>query len=99
QRDRACIDLRSFPTRRSSDLTYGGMLNIGFRPTVAGGDPERHIEAHIFNFSQDIYAKEVTLYCLEKMREEHRFPSIEALKEQLEADKVEALKILKQAKY
>lgn len=79
--------------------TYGGMLNIGFRPTVAGGDPERHIEAHIFNFSQDIYAKEVTLYCLEKMREEHRFPSIEALKEQLEADKVEALKILKQAKY
>ena len=75
-------------------MTYQGMLNIGYRPTFNKNADNRSIEVHIFEFSGDIYGKEITLVFAGKIREEQKFSSIEALSLQLENDKLSALKIL-----
>jgi riboflavin kinase/FMN adenylyltransferase len=72
--------------------TYSGMLNIGIRPTV-DSSLQLHIEAHIFDFANDIYNEEITISFVEKMREEQRFPSLDALKAQLVLDAQQARKV------
>lgn len=64
---------------------YKGMLNIGNRPTVANNGA-RSIEVHIFDFNKTIYNETVTLTFTEKVRDEHKFSSLEQLTEQLEND-------------
>lgn len=71
---------------------FKGMGNIGYRPTVDHGDLT--IEVNIFDFDKDIYGKEITISFVERMRDEHKFENIEALKAQLALDKIQALKIL-----
>lgn len=73
---------------------YGGMLNIGTRPTFNNNADNRSIEVHIFNFSGDIYNKEITLIFEAKIRDEKKFSGPEALVEQLKKDKETALRIL-----
>jgi riboflavin kinase/FMN adenylyltransferase len=63
---------------------YGGMLNIGFRPTFSG--TERRVEVHLFDFDGDLYGEQLRIEFVERMREEQKFESIEALKEQLSSD-------------
>jgi riboflavin kinase / FMN adenylyltransferase len=77
-----------------SGKKYGGMLNIGSRPTFNKNADNRSIEVHIFDFSGDIYNKEITLVFAGKIRNEQKFSGVEALTEQLKKDKIEALKIL-----
>lgn len=74
---------------------YKGMLNIGMRPTFNNNADNRSIEVNIFNFSKDIYGKEVTLTFANRIRKEHKFTGIDALVGQLKIDKTEALKLLK----
>lgn len=74
------------------DHIYKGMSNIGFRPTVDHGNLT--IEVNIFDFDKDIYGKEITISFVERMRDEHKFENIEALKTQLAKDKIHALRIL-----
>lgn len=62
-----------------------GMMNIGTRPTINGIN--QTIEVHFLDFNQDIYTKTLTLSILKKIREEQKFPSFEALKQQLSEDK------------
>ncbi|MCR5408962.1 MAG: riboflavin biosynthesis protein RibF [Bacteroidales bacterium] len=64
---------------------YRGMCNIGMRPTVGG--VSRTIETHILDFDQDIYGLPLTLYFARRIRDERKFESLDALKEQLELDK------------
>lgn len=71
---------------------YKGMSNIGFRPTIDRG--ELTIEVNIFDFDQLIYNDEITIYFVDRMRDEHKFKNIEALKEQLVKDREETLRIL-----
>ncbi|MFK7952047.1 MAG: bifunctional riboflavin kinase/FAD synthetase [Ekhidna sp.] len=71
---------------------FNGMLNIGFKPTVEG--VERTIEAHLFNFDQQIYGEQITIQFIRSLRKEMKFNSMEELREQLGKDKKEALKIL-----
>ncbi|WP_421762753.1 bifunctional riboflavin kinase/FAD synthetase [Ekhidna sp.] len=71
---------------------YDGMLNIGFKPTVNGSS--RTIEAHLFNFDQDIYNEDIVVQFVKALRKEMKFESLEKLKEQLELDKAAALRIL-----
>ena len=71
---------------------YKGMSNIGFRPTIDHGDLT--IEVNIFEFDQQIYSEEITIYFVDRMRDEHKFESIDALKAQLVKDREHALKIL-----
>jgi riboflavin kinase/FMN adenylyltransferase len=70
----------------------GGMLNIGMRPTIEGLG--RTIEVNIFNFDKEIYGEELEILFLEFIRLEKKFNGIEALKEQLNSDKITAHKIL-----
>lgn len=63
---------------------YKGMCNIGTRPTVGG--TTRTIETHILDFDQDIYGLPMQIRFLQRIRDERRFPSLEALKAQLQVD-------------
>ena len=63
---------------------YKGMCNIGTRPTVGG--TTRTIETHILDFDQDIYGLPMQVRFLRRIRDERRFPSLEALKAQLSED-------------
>ncbi|QGY44937.1 bifunctional riboflavin kinase/FAD synthetase [Maribellus comscasis] len=75
-------------------IEHSGMLNIGTRPTFNQNADNRSIEVNIFDFEKDIYKKEATLTFVDKIREEKKFPGVEALVEQLKKDKITALKIL-----
>jgi len=77
-----------------SGKKYQGMLNIGSRPTFNKNADSRSIEVHIFDFSDDLYNKEITLVFAGKIRDEQKFSGVEALTEQLNKDKVAALNIL-----
>ena len=65
---------------------FHGMCNIGYRPTVSSGS-NRTIETHIFDFDEDIYGLDMRVTFLDKIRDEIKFDSIEALRQQLETDK------------
>jgi len=65
--------------------TYRGMTNIGVRPTVGGTVPT--IETHILDFSEDIYGLPLRITFLRRIRNEVCFPSLDALKLQLENDR------------
>lgn len=67
---------------------YDGMLNIGTRPTLNNGSA-RSIEVHALDFSGDIYSARVRVEFLKRLRDEHRFESVDELRRQLEMDKVE----------
>ena len=64
---------------------YRGMTNIGLRPTVGGSFTT--IETHILDFDEDIYGLPLRITFLRRLRDEVHFPSLEALKEQLEKDR------------
>ena len=64
--------------------TYKGMCNIGMRPTVGGAS--RTIETHILDFDQDIYGLPLRIRFLRRIRDERKFPSLEALRKQLTLD-------------
>lgn len=73
--------------------SFKGMLNIGYRPTVDGST--KTIEVHIFDFASDLYGENLTIQFVKQMRNEIKFDDIDALKNQLDSDKIEACKILK----
>jgi len=79
------------------DETYKGMANIGFRPTIDKVNILNvwiTIEVNIFDFNKVIYGKDITISFVKRMRDEHKFENIEALKTQLALDKINTLKIL-----
>lgn len=71
---------------------YRAMVNIGRHPTLPGGG--RTIEAHIIDFSGDLYGRSVVLEIAAFIRSEVKFSSPETLREQLERDKLTALELL-----
>jgi len=71
--------------------TYQGMLNIGSRPTVNNNADHRSIEVHLFDFDSDVYGEPIELVFYSKLREEHKFDSIKALKNQLAIDKTNTI--------
>jgi len=72
---------------------YGGMVYIGERPTIAIHG-EKRIEAHLFNFSGDLYGETLQLEFAEFLREDKQFESVESLKKQLFADREAAIRAL-----
>lgn len=64
------------------------MVNIGYRPTVNNNPFDVTIEAHILDFSADIYNRPVTLEFVARLRNEMRFDSLVQLKEQLAKDAI-----------
>lgn len=74
------------------DELFNGMMNIGHRPTI--GTNVKSIEVHLFNFNEDIYGKVISIKMISKIRDEKKFSSIEALKEQLVKDENYCLKLI-----
>jgi riboflavin kinase/FMN adenylyltransferase len=72
---------------------FGGVANIGTRPTV-NDTPERLLEVHLFDFSQNIYDEDLEVRFLGFLRGEQKFASIDALKEQIARDATAAKALL-----
>jgi riboflavin kinase/FMN adenylyltransferase len=66
------------------DAAHPAVVNVGVRPTF--GETTLAVEAHLLDFSGDLYGRRVRLEFLERLREEMRFPSVEALKAQVARD-------------
>ncbi|HUH46615.1 MAG TPA: bifunctional riboflavin kinase/FAD synthetase [Arenibacter sp.] len=73
-------------------LTVYGMMNIGFNPTFEG--KMRTIETNFFDFDQDIYGQNLQIDIIDRIRDEHKFGSVEALKAQLRKDREVSLSII-----
>ena len=61
-----------------------GVANLGVRPTVGGARPL--LEVHLFDFAQDIYGAHLSVRFVHKLRNEMKFPNLDALKAQIAAD-------------
>ena len=73
---------------------YLGMANIGTHPTIMNL-AKPLLEVNIFEFSKDIYGEELTIEFVEYIRDEQKFPSVEALIKQLNQDKIKISRLLK----
>jgi riboflavin kinase / FMN adenylyltransferase len=65
---------------------FGGVVNIGVRPTFASTQPLQVLEVHILDFSRELYDQNVEVLFVSKLRDEQKFASVEALKTQIAAD-------------
>ncbi len=63
---------------------YMAATNVGVKPTF--GENKKNIEAHLLDFDGDLYGKDVTLEFVERLRDEVRFDSPEALSAQIRLD-------------
>lgn len=71
---------------------YGGMGNIGFRPTIR--ENGFTVEVHLFGFNGDLYGKTITADFVERIRDELKFGSLEELTSRMHLDETEARNIL-----
>ncbi|MDF0556278.1 bifunctional riboflavin kinase/FAD synthetase [Kamptonema sp. UHCC 0994] len=69
-----------------------GVMNIGCRPTVEGVSPT--VEVHLLDYSGDLYGKTLNVSLENFLRPEQKFPSLEALKAQIQSDCAFARKLL-----
>lgn len=67
-------------------LRRPGVLNLGVRPTFAQAQPVVRAEVHLLDFDGDLYGQELEVWFLEKLREEQKFDSVDALKRQISHD-------------
>jgi len=74
------------------DRRYDGIANIGMRPTF--NKKVLAIEVHVFDFNEDIYGEDISLYFIRKIREEKKFRNAEALVDQIQSDIATAKEIL-----
>ena len=69
-----------------------GMMNIGTRPTFNG--QQTTLEVNILHFNENLYGRQMSVSFVERLRDEQRFDTMKALKEQLQRDVVQTEKIL-----
>lgn len=74
------------------DKKYFGMMNVGKRPTVYG--KKTRIETYFFDFIGDLYGKKLRIELLEKIRDEQKFDSLDALRNQLNSDQKSCQKLI-----
>ncbi|GAB0115371.1 riboflavin biosynthesis protein [Acidisoma sp. C75] len=79
--------------RLADGRSFGGVANIGLRPTVGEGLASR-LEVHLFDFAEDLYGQEITVSLLSFLREEQKFPNFAALRAQIMQDAAEARRTL-----
>lgn len=72
---------------------HGGVVSIGSNPTFTDSDA-LCIEAHLFDFNDDLYGKSIMLYFIKKIRGEKKFKDASSLTEQIHKDISFAQKIL-----
>jgi riboflavin kinase / FMN adenylyltransferase len=74
----------------SGGKTHRAVLNIGHRPTLQNPNPQLRVEAHLMDFTGDLYGQEVELAFVEKLRVEKKFDSLGELRAQIARDILEA---------
>jgi riboflavin kinase / FMN adenylyltransferase len=77
---------------RLGDEWFDGAANIGVRPQFGGGP--RLVEVYILDFDRDIYGEELEAHFVERLRDEKKFGSVEALVRQMGQDVAEARALL-----
>jgi riboflavin kinase/FMN adenylyltransferase len=80
---------------RLEERTWPAAVNIGRRPTVARAEDRLHVEAHLLDFEGDLYGRELELTFVERLRQEQRFPSREALAAQIAQDVSQTRELLR----
>ena len=75
---------------------YAGMMNIGKRPTFEGH--RTTLEVHVLHLDKDLYGQRVTVSFIQRLRDEQRFDSAEALKGQLQRDAQQVENLFKKNK-
>jgi riboflavin kinase/FMN adenylyltransferase len=75
-----------------------GVVNLGVRPTVADGAPQRVLEFHLFDLDRDLYGEDLELKFLKYLRPEKKFENLGALREQITRDVAAARAIFASAK-
>lgn len=83
--------------RGAADHTYGAVLNVGYRPTFEKSPDELRLEAHLFDFDGDLYGRSIRLHFHAYLREERKFPSMDALVSQINQDAAAARSLLSEA--
>ena len=78
---------------RLGDTLFEGVANIGIRPTVAV-DACPSLEVHLFDTVQEIYGKKLEIFFVDNIRNEKKFESLDALKNQIAADADTARRML-----
>ena len=70
---------------RLGERQLRGVASLGFNPTVDDSGIPR-LEVHIFDFDEDIYGEHLVISFVKKLRDEHTFPDLDTLKEQMSRD-------------
>ena len=81
------VDARPWPS----------VSSFGTRPTVDGVEPL--LEAHLFDFSGDLYGRHIEVEFVAKLREELKFPDLPSLTEQMRRDAEDARRILSETRF
>jgi len=76
-------------TMNIEGVAYPSITNIGLRPTFEAGESVV-IETHVLDFDKDVYGQKVRLGFVQRLRDEKKFDGVDALKAQIEADRIRA---------
>jgi riboflavin kinase/FMN adenylyltransferase len=77
---------------RGSQAALRGVASIGTRPTVGGTEP--WLEVHVFDFVGDLYGREIAVECVQFLRAELKFESLDAMVAQIHEDAAQARQLL-----
>jgi riboflavin kinase/FMN adenylyltransferase len=77
---------------RGSGTALSGVASIGTRPTVGGTEP--WLEVHVFDFVGDLYGREIAVECVQYLRAELKFESLDAMVAQIHEDAAQARQLL-----
>jgi riboflavin kinase/FMN adenylyltransferase len=77
---------------RGAAPVLGGVASIGTRPTVGGTEP--WLEVNVFDFDADLYGREIAVECVQFLRPELKFESLEAMVAQIHRDAAQARQLL-----
>ncbi|MFO7245679.1 MAG: bifunctional riboflavin kinase/FAD synthetase [Thermaerobacter sp.] len=72
---------------------WAGVANLGGRPTIDPAGP-RLLEVHLLDFHGDLYGRRLSVEFIDRLRDVRKFPSVEALREQIARDVRQARDIL-----
>lgn len=75
--------------------SYGAVANVGVRPTFESQPVPPRVEAHLLDYSSDLYGQQIQLDFIARLRDEMRFPSVEALVGQIHTDIARGREILR----
>jgi len=78
--------------RGGSDVPLAAVASIGTRPTVGGTDPL--LEVHVFDFVGELYGREIAVECVQFLRTELKFESLDAMVAQIHEDAAQARQLL-----